>query len=322
MVSKNLIDIKENDIAKYDKELLPILLKDNSSKQNIIWATDNYVSRGEGYSPSSQIKCELITGNNGDVIKPRVRKSKEEQILRTKKKAEVFTPSWICNKQNNLADNRWLGLEDAFNHEVDKHWVTNLDPIPFPTPKGKTWQDYLRSTRLEITCGEAPYLVSRYDTISGKAIAIKERIGLLDRKLRVLSENINDEKQWYKWAKIAYQSIYGYEWQGDNVLIARENLLFTFIDYYEAEFQKEPSIGYLKEIAEIISWNIWQMDGLKFVIPNSCHDLKSIDMFGNESSTPCEGCSEKDYHKHNGIYCKIMDWNFKEEFEFVSMLND
>lgn len=35
MVSKNLVDINENDLIKYDKELLPILLKDHSSKRNI-----------------------------------------------------------------------------------------------------------------------------------------------------------------------------------------------------------------------------------------------------------------------------------------------
>jgi transcriptional regulator with XRE-family HTH domain len=35
------VDIKENDVLRYDRQLLTILLKDNSTKQNIIWATDN-----------------------------------------------------------------------------------------------------------------------------------------------------------------------------------------------------------------------------------------------------------------------------------------
>lgn len=47
--------------------------------------------------------------------------------------------------------------------------------------------------RLEISCGEAPYLVSRYDSVTGKTIKIKNRIGLLDRKLRIVSENIEEE---------------------------------------------------------------------------------------------------------------------------------
>ena len=41
------------DLTKYgvekDDKLLNILLKDKSSGKNIIWATDNYQSKGEGY---------------------------------------------------------------------------------------------------------------------------------------------------------------------------------------------------------------------------------------------------------------------------------
>ena len=31
---------------------------------------------------------------------------------------------------------------------------------------------------MEITCGEAPYLVSRYDAVTGEVINLKSRIGL------------------------------------------------------------------------------------------------------------------------------------------------
>ena len=32
--------------------------------------------------------------------------------------AEVFTPSWICNAQNNLIDNAWFERKDVFNKEI------------------------------------------------------------------------------------------------------------------------------------------------------------------------------------------------------------
>ena len=32
------------------------------------------------------------------------------------------------------------------------------------------------------------------------------------------------------------------------------------------------SIELLRMVANIIAWNIWQMDGMKYVVPNSCHD--------------------------------------------------
>ncbi len=322
-MAKNLIDIKENYIYKLDRELLSILLQDHSSKQNIIWATDNYSDRGFGYHFQDQITIQSITGYNGNVIKPRTEKSQKEQAERIRKKAEVFTPSWICNAQNNLVDNAWFESEGMFNVEHDKTWTESAEKVPFPAPSGKTWQDYIDDTRLEITCGEAPYLVSRYDAVTGEVIEIKRRIGLLDRKLRVVSENIDDEQEWYFWVKRAFQSIYGFEWQGDNVLLARENLLFTFIDYYENKFGVFPIKEHLKEIATIISWNIWQMDGLKFVVPESCKEKEpdQISLFDTETKKePCKGCTKNDPYAHTGIYCRIKDWKENKTVKFVDLL--
>ena len=77
-MQENRIDIKENYIYKLDNELLEILLKDRSSKKNIIWATDNYVHKGFGYQSSDEITIMAITGHNGGVVKPRTEKSKKE----------------------------------------------------------------------------------------------------------------------------------------------------------------------------------------------------------------------------------------------------
>lgn len=319
----NIIDIKENYINKIDNQILSVLLIDHSSGKNIIWATDNYASRGTGYQSFDYITVNSVTGYNGNIIKPRVEKSQKEKADRIKRKAEVFTPSWICNKQNNLVDNAWFGTDFAFNTELDNGWMPTTDKIVFPTPSGKTWEDYILDTRLEITCGEAPYLVSRYDTVTGDYIEVGSRIGLLDRKLRVVSENTDTEDEWIKWAVKAFQNTYGFEWQGDNVLIARENLLFTFVDYYKAKFDKNPEIKLLRQIAEIISWNIWQMDGLKFVIPDSCKEIDDgqISMFDEEKDKrPCPGCSKNDPYSHTGVYCKIKDWKENKTVRFVSLI--
>ena len=323
MVKEIKVDIKENRILALDSTHLNILLKDNSTGKNIIWATDDYTQYDETYTKDRQITVLSVTGKNGTIIKPRVEKTKQEQLTRVRDKAEVFTPSWICNKQNNLVDNAWFGRENVFNVEQEKTWTATQEKITFPTEEGKNWKDYVKANRLEISCGEAPYLASRYDTVSGNTIPVKERIGLLDRKLRVVSENIDSEQEWYEWAKQAVKSVYGYEWQGDNVLLARENLLFTFSDYYEDKFNKKPSKDWLREIAEILSWNIWQMDGLKFVIPNSCHNstVVSYTLFGEETREEvCEGCKKNNPKKHNGIYCYVMDWETNKKVKFVSLI--
>lgn len=267
---------------------------------------------------------ELITGKNGHVILPRVLKALDTQRDRSRDKAEVFTPSWICNAQNNLIDNAWFGRNDVFNHEnEDQTWTPNPEKIAFP--EGKTWRDYVRDIRLEITCGEAPYLVSRYDTATGHYIPLDRRIGLIDRKLRVVSENTDTSSDWLKWSQVAFQSAYGYEWQGDNLLIARENLFATFVDYFRAKFGKDPLVKSLQCIAYIISWNLWQMDGLKGVVPESCGMKPSpeLSLFGDPPMVPCEGCRTGNIHKHNGTYCIIRDWNAKstkDKIRFIDLL--
>ena len=315
------IDIKENYIYQLDSKLLAILLMDKSSGKNIIWATDNYAERGPGYRSSDEIMMDSITHRNGSVIKPRTTKSKKEQVIRIRDKAEVFTPSWVCNNQNNLVDSAWFGRENVFNTEAGQTWVTTKEKIVFP--QGKTWQDYVRANRMEISCGEAPYLASRYDTVTGKWIDVKDRIGILDRKIRVINENVDNELEWVNWVTKAFQSVYGFEWQGDSLLIARENLLFSFIDYYVDRFAVYPINEYLIKIAKILSWNIWQMDGLKYVIPNSCKPVENLQLslFDDETKAePCPGCLKNNNSLHTGIYCRIMDWSHEHSLRFIDLI--
>ena len=279
------IDVIEDDILKKSPLILEILLYDQTTNQNILWATDNYNYLGNNYNFSSQIKIESITGIHSQVIMPRVLKSKSLQKTRSKEMAEVYTPSWVCNEQINSIDNSWFDNENIFNRQIILNdgkvtWEVNKNKIKFP--KNKTWKDYVMDVRLEIACGEAPYLTSRYDTTTGEYISVNNRIGFLDRKIRVVSENIKTKNSWLKYVELAYKSIYGYEYHGDSLLLAREALLYTFFDNYLEKFNTEPNLEEVEKIANIISWNIWQMDGLTGGIPNNENlDIK---------------------------YCSIMDW--------------
>ena len=238
------------------ENLIEILIKDRTTNQNLIYANNEH-------------KDKQISIDNVHTIKSRIDKNKEQKLERTKNKAQVFTPSWVCNLQNNLVDDAWFGRDNVFNKpiESEKTWETNQQRITFT--EEKTWQDYVNLRVMEITCGQAPYLVSRQDLVTGQDIPITSRIGLLDRKLRVIGQNVVTEKEWSKWSLIAFQQTYGYDYQGDNVYLARVNLLNTFIDYYLERFYREPSEEMLVKIAQIISWNIFQVDGLSFKIPYS-----------------------------------------------------
>ncbi len=300
-----IIDIREDYLLKKDY-LLELLLQDKTTGNNILWATDSYEQNGKKYAPLASITSDLVTGKNSKLIQPRAVKSKEDQLLRTRDKAEVFTPLSIVKQMNEACDNK----------RVTKN----------------NWQEYVSLLKLEITCGEAPFIVSRYDPVSEKQelLPLKKRVGFLDKKLSYVSKYCNTKEEWIKWAKIAFQSSYGYEWQGDSLLIARENLLYTFNDYYQAHFKATPSIKLQKEIAEIIAWNIFQMDGLKYVIPMSCKTEKvtikgAETLFGKEDDQvvekPCAGCENKTAKNHNGTYVRIMNWKEDKVIRFVDIVN-
>jgi len=292
------------------KTTLGILVKDKTTKKNIVWATDGYMQFGELYAESSQITVGTLTGFDPIMIQPRIKKALEKQQERTRSHAEVFTPSWICNKMNNYCDEEWFGRKDVFNIEKEQSWEIVPNKIEFP--EKKDWKQYVDSRRLEITCGEAPYIVSRYDASTGEMIDIKNRIGILDRKLRVVGENTDNEEDWLKWTTRAFQSVYGYEYQGDSLLIGRINLLMTFVDYLDFKWHREPTEKELKSIANIISWNLWQMDGLKGTVPVKPKEE-------NVQLSLMDFCEEKTEQENIAQKCRIFDWRDNSSILFETL---
>ena len=243
---------------------IPELLVDKTTGENIIFAEDEY----EGYDLTDHytedIMKELIASKQ---LNYRVRKSLEHQKARTKKNAEVFTPSWICDQM-----------------------ITMCEPP-------EDWQEFVQSTWLEITCGECPYLVNLYDSKKKEKVPIDKRIGVLDRKFRLINKHIvqkdftNEKSYKRKWIDTMYdamRSTYGYEFQGDNLFIARVNVLRCFVENFYVKWNKMPPDATIRKAIEIIQWNLWQMDGLKDTVPFS--------------DTPA----------------KIMDWKLNEVIEFKS----
>lgn len=325
--------------ARLPPGVLPILLKDHSTGngmacRNIRWATRDYVRAGVcGFGEWDEMRAATVARcDGGKLIQPRVDKSLARQRERSVSRAEVFTPSWICNCQNNLVDAAWFGRKAApFNRELDVPdlngllWRSTGNPVRFTVKKkNRTWLDYVTALRLEVTCGEAPYLTSRYDAVSGRFIEPPDRIGLLDRKLRIVGEHAASEREWIALADRALKSVYGYEFQGDNVLIARENVLESVREFRAIKFKTAENLDDVIRWAKIVSWNIWQMDGIKYTVPGPCPPVSGEpDMFGEcPEPRPCPGCASGDPLKHTGRRCRIMDWeknctvSFMPPFDF------
>ena len=262
-----LIDFSDHCLRTF----LPVLLQDHTTGKNIIWATDPPPELGVGFADEITLeqldKVQLV---------PRVQKRLADQKKRTSKKAEVFTPTWVCKKMADVAEKDLIG---------------------------ENWKEYINKTCLEVTCGEAPFLTSRYDTTTGQMIAVPDRIGLLDRKLNAITEEhfkdpkIWDYSLWLNYAMNAYMSTYGYEWQGDNLLLARCNLFLTLMENFRSLFGNEienhrMSPVLIDAIADVISWNVWQMDGLKKTVPGT------------------------------DVPCKIKDWKADKEILFKDVGED
>jgi hypothetical protein len=171
---------------------------------------------------------------------PRHMKTFVDQKDRTKTKAEVFTPVSIVKRMNESFDVNYIG----------------------------SYEDYICRRVLEVTCGEAPFLTTRYDVASGQQIPCGERVGLLDRKLQRIPDSV-DKSEWNALATRSLKATYGYEWQEDSIFLARKNLLLNVIEYHMDRFKELPNQDDIKEWATIVSYNIFRMDGVTLCIPET-----------------------------------------------------
>ena len=214
--------------------------------------------------------AEEISVDDVYLIKPRHEKLRAQQKQRTRDRAEIFTPPHVCEMQNDL-----LIVEE------------------------KSWTKFIDAKFLEITCGEAPYLVNRYNAVTGTPIELENRVGILDRKLRLIGKEVSALNDWINFSRCAVKSVYGYEFQGDNLFLARKNIFETVKDFFAEKFSSKPPENFLREVAEIISWNFWQMDGLSKTFSPPFTEEKNL--FG-------------------GANCLIKDWSTGKIFEFRELL--
>lgn len=270
------VDISEEGIANDSGTLLTILLKDRTTNKNIVWASPSYEGMGKPFCADQPIKKNLIIGPYDSIIQPRVEKDKRNQAIRTRKRGEVFTPPWLVDKQVSIL-------------------LDEIGDISFESFIALRW--------LELACGEGPYIVTRYDSITGDIIHVEKRVGFLDRKLQRIAKEVNSEQEFIKWSKIAYESSYGYELQGDSLLLARENLLLSFCEYYDYKFGKLPTMKVVKQIATIISYNIFQMNGLTKQTPYS------DDSKGNIQLNLFDDINNQE--KQGDMFTLVKDWKNK-----------
>ena len=277
--------------------LLDKLLLDRTTRRNIVWGSSAHAGLGKEYESGCEIRGELITGDRSGVIKTRARKELGARSDRTRKNGEVFTPLWICRRRNDYGDETWQETAAARGGKK----------------LAARWRRYVDRRVLEITCGEAPYLASRYDAATGGEIPLAERIGIIDRKLRAVDENAETEGEWLKWAFRAFEAAYGYELLGDNLVIARVNLFMTFDENLRRRWGRAPTMRECQRLIKIITWNIWQADGLTGKVPRFEQwngERRQRGLFDGIDGYTDETQSGE------APYCRVFDWRSRRSFEY------
>lgn len=105
----------------------------------------------------------------------------------------------------------------------------------------------------------------------------------------------------------AFEACYGYDYQGDNVLIARINLLLTFIEYHFERWQKPPGKKTVRTIAHKIAWNIWQADGLTDLTPAGKPQEEPLQFSFFETVNE----AEEEKTGRRPVPCIVYDWRKK-----------
>ena len=207
------------------------------------------------------ITIDHIPANNYSWVNENV-DTKYPDIAATLKKGLSFDPENVTPNYTRTASDK----KSRSKHQAEivtpirlvKEMVEHIDKEMSATYG--SWKNYARSTVIEPACGETPFITTRYDTETGKVLPISERVGVLDRKLKRVSEGARDQKDWARWAMEAVNSVFGFDLDGGNVLIARTNIVDTYADYLMNRWGRFPTNEELNELAEIVSHNYWQDD--------------------------------------------------------------
>ena len=245
----------ESRYMSYLERVREMLLKDFSSQSNIVFGTDSYERYGDGYGRFDPIDLSKIVNDGKFAIRRKIDKDDDDSYNRGKKYSETFTPSTVCKLMNDVIDDEYFGIDSVFSDLKQIEGISE-DKI----------KDYVNQSSLEVACGEAPFLCSPYDSSNGNEIPIDDRIGMLDRKMHLIYANsdVYDSEVKLDLMLEALSSCYGYEYQGDNLFVARINMLDSFSDHYNRIMHRPIDEDTLYTASRIISECIVQMDGMSF----------------------------------------------------------
>lgn len=236
------------DYSQYPlKSIVKSLVLDKNSGSRIVFGTDIYSSFGEHFGQADTLNASVLAEIN---LQPGINRR--------------YLMDFVSSEQCKAAN-------DAYDDASDISGESG-------------WYEYIETITVEKDCGEAPYTISRYDASTGEIIPIDKRFGVLDRKMMRINNKAASIEGWQELTETAFKSTYGCEQRGDLLVIARINMLMSYVDYYMEKWKCEPELFRLRSIANILCWNFWQ---------NSDDDCRTYDWKSHSSCNLAELISRK-----------------------------
>jgi hypothetical protein len=185
-----------------------------------------------------------------------------DQINKTKRDGEVYTPNDIITRMNRI-------IIPLNNDEI-------LYDISFK-----------REQFMESCCGLAPFINNRFDQNTGQINPIKDRNGIFDLKMKQF-DKLKTHKPYLFFSNIKtiLKTLYAYEYDNEVLMLCRYTMRDSIKDYYEQYFSNFEITyygkDYYKEIENIISWNFFNMDTTTNCIPNTTIPVYVMNWYTNQ----------------------------------------
>lgn len=222
-------------LQEIDESVLETLLTDKSTRRPLVWPS------GPNH-PAAWMSRE-------DFLRPQLA-AEDPQA----EQAEFL--EW--NRKLNTLDAAWFGHEPAFNEESAQGWQTLSEPVAFDDPFH--WKKYVTRPVFLFQAGHGQALVFRPFAQGAEPMQYGKRMGILDRRLRIISENTREESEWLRWAESALQSLYGTDVSPLAIFQARLSALVAVREAYAQRFGGQLPVREEKYMVTTLCWNLFQMD--------------------------------------------------------------
>lgn len=226
-----------------NKHVINELMADQTTGENITWGVQpSYIQRVAAHEfIKYQDLKRIARGHNRNVHYPLP--SNYRYFINAGIPEELLNPNYVSD-----------GSRKTITHEVS----------------------FLRKKWMEADCAEGFTLATVYAPASGRILPVNERTGFIDIKLNLISRLCDSPDAWIILARYAVGSCYGFEVNGDNLFLTRINVLSSILDFFKNKFDSPLNFQEVEEFANIISWNIFQLDGYTHSIPHFILKDKSI----------------------------------------------